>query len=310
MIVKGARQKVCPCRQVSFAVSITPDEFVDYYATLELSWQANTDEVEEAYDRLVADAGNEGPEYKNLLKKAYNILRDKEKRRAYNEKYLRRETGSTEQKVEYPDGNAQSVKVTPKLKAFFSKKDDSFDAMMATTQTYFAEFNDFVREQMSNTGADLAFKYEAADRTEELYKRGMWPLLGKIKEKVGENSFAYIAVCELHSRAVFSLGDIFMWAERYEEAIGMYNTALALSHKNKDQAQKCTQAIKFARNVVEEIKAQAFKKNSQVEEEPAKEASYKVFSYMEVIKWICIGIIFAGACLWGAILMLEFIFDV
>ncbi len=273
------------------------ENFIDYYAIMGLTLHSTDKDVEETYKRLWAE-NMDNENSKKMLLQAYQLLRDKKKRGIYNETYSKAQ-------INGQIGNENTAEEWG-INPLGVMQPEDLDTMIASTHNYFSEFKNFVNDRINQTEADLSYKGNTADRAEDLYRHGMWPLLGKIKDVAGENSFAYTAACELHAMAVFSLGDLFMWAERYERALGMYNTALALSGKNTELTEKCSKALAFTRDVIEQVKTKAGIAAKGKTDEPE---AVKVFSYLEVVKWIMVGVLFGMFCLVGVIWMLEYMFN-
>ena len=213
-----------------------PDsKFIDYYALLGLSFNATTDQIEESYKKAILQTETSS-EHQSLIELSYTVLSDESKRKIYDESYVRLQMGEDIEEISLSEGEAVAEYI----------KEDA-DGLLELTKEQYREFDEFVSEQLSNKEADIQFKEQAADKAEALYKRGMWPLLGKLKTLVGETSSIYNTACELHSQAIFSLGDLCMWATHYERAVGMYNTALALSANNHELALRCAKAIELAK---------------------------------------------------------------
>lgn len=281
-------------------------KFLDYYKILGVPSSASMEEIEAAYSKLT-----ENGELSSEKTKAYEVLSAEDARKEYNAKYA-------ESKMKNADSGEKVTKNEDDRRidfaSFFAGKtnasavavQEDAQTLFEQTKEHFREFDIFVGEQLNNKEADLTFKGDAADEAEELYKRGMWPMLSKLKEIAGEDSFIYIASCEFHSRAVLSLGDLCMWAERYERAIGMYNTALALSSKNEDLNNRCQKAIKVAKIAFEEAKIKAGQ--ALLEDIRPTEEDPVYLSYLQILLWVVMGFLFATICLWGTVYMLDALF--
>lgn len=286
------------------------EEFRDYYEILGVPSSASKEEIEEAFGEIVNN-GN----LNNIKAKAYDVLTDDEMRKSYNAEYAEFKMKSPASIInESGELNTAENYVESKIDFanFFvsnSSSDDASDdaqTIFEQTKEHFRELDIFVGEQLNNKDADLTSKGDAADEAEELYKRGMWPLLSKLKEMAGDGSFVYIAACEFHSRAILSLGDLCMWAERYERAIGMYNTALALSSKNEELNGRCQKAIAIAKIAFEEAKIKAgqvlLEDIRPTEEDPI------YMSYLHIVLWVVMGFLFAMISLWGTVFILDSLF--
>ena len=243
--------------------------------------------------------------YKRSLSLAYYTLSDPDKRADYDKDYEQAKSASKVESLASASADGEDPKQANSY--FLGKNENDIDEMVFSTKKCFDELNSFVNENLSVQGADASFKNEIADSAEQLYRRGMWPLLGKIKELVGEADFTYVTICELHCRAVLSLGDLCMWAARYDRAIGMYNTALALSGGNKELAEKCAKAVKFAREVYENSRLKTPPLAASVKQSVDGGKFEEVFiSYWDVAKWVFVGTIFILLCLWGAVTLVDF----
>ena len=266
------------------------ENFIDYYALLGLSFNATKEQIEDGYRQALLKTDINVSEKQNLVELAYVVLTDDVKRKVYDESYARLQMNITEDDEKQP------------VIAEYIKEDA--DSLLEATKESYDEFDKFVTAHLTNETASMDTKNHAADKAEELYKRGMWPLLGKLKALVGESSVIYIGACEIHSKAVFSLGEVCMWSERYERAIGMYNTALALSANNHELALRCAKAIETAKVAFEENRVGKIKKTVKktvVEED--EEVYY--LPYFSILGFVFIGFFFTMVCFWCVLILLD-----
>ena len=267
------------------------ENFIDYYAALGVPFNASKETIEEHYKQTLLNAAeNIADKQQSLTELAYVILMNDEKRKLYDDSYIKMQMSNTSE-----DDPLFSLPANIE-----SNPDGIFDI----TKERYEEFDKFVVEHLNNQAASLNTKNQAADKAEELYKRGMWPLLGKLKTLVGETSVIYVTACELHAKAVFSLGDICVWAERYERAIGMYNTALALSSSNYELTLRCAKAIEAAQIAYEENRVSLIKAPPSILEN--KEKIY--LPYFSILGFVMLGFFFTMLCFWCVLILLDTVF--
>ena len=270
------------------------ENFIDFYEILDVSIKATKKEIAEKYNEFLINEQDE--EKRRIIDAAYEVLSDDDRRKKYNEVYV-----ATHLNVSSDDEEQGALEI----KELNYEKED-IDSIVSATKNRFNEFNLYVSELRNKKDPDIEYKREAALKSETFYKKGMWPLLGKLKEVSGEDSLVYISVCQLHSRAILSLGDFCMWAEIYDRAIGMYNTALALSADNADLAEQCVKASSLARRFYEDATINENYKKPENDESTVLDELF--VSYFDVTLWVVAGFIFATLSLWGTICLLDFIF--
>ena len=267
------------------------ENFIDYYAALGLPFNASKELIEKHYKQALLNvAENIADKQQSLIELAYVILMNDDKRKPYDDSYI---------KMQMLDTNEDD-----QLFSIPAHIEGNPDGIFDITKERYAELDRFVTVHLTNQTASLNTKNQAADKAEELYKRGMWPLLGKLKALVGETSVIYMTACELHSKAVFSLGDICVWAERYERAIGMYNTALALSSNNYELALRCAKAIEAAQIAYEENRVSLVKAPSSILNDQEK----IYLPYFSILGFLMLGFFFTMLCFWCVLILLDSVF--
>lgn len=274
---------------------MSDEKFIDYYALLGVSFKATPQQIDESYKKVLEQTKAAPDNKPSLVQLAYAVLSDEEKRKNYNESYIRLQLG-IDPTIAYDAEASEDI-------ADYIKEDA--DGLLEKTRTRLKEFDMFVSEQLSNKNADKQFKEQAVDKAETLYKRGMWPLLEKLKNLVGESSPIYYTSCELHSKAILSLGDLCMWAARYERAIGMYNTALALSANNMELAIRCAKSVELAKLAFDEERLSSISSTAELQ---AIEKDEIYLPYFSIATFVLIGLFFSMFCLWSVLILLDTIF--
>ncbi|MDR3348592.1 MAG: hypothetical protein LBO03_03150 [Acidaminococcales bacterium] len=184
----------------------------------------------------------------------------------------------------------------------YSKQPESATAILSETKRLLDKLKAQVGEQIKKKPAKGSSGVKTAEQTEVFYRIDMWPLLSKIKAAAGDNYTLYITASEMHAEAMFSLGELYMWAGEFGRAIGMFGTAANLTDGRSVVAAKCGKALEEARLAYGQDSLWEKRGGSFVAE------TNRGHSFLPIIKWLFCGLIFAFFCIWGAVVFLNVFF--